>query len=90
MYNIAICIRVIHVHSVDPFKDGCTAVDAMTLKPFERIQCREFPTITFLSKPEWNRWDKRPASDLNCSSAEVMDVDGRYNIPYKQQYIVAT
>ena len=33
---------------------------------------------------------KRPASDFNCSSAEVIDVDDSEDIPYSQQYLVST
>ena len=29
-------------------------------------------------------------SDLNCSSAEVIDVDDSEGIPYRQHYLVAT
>ena len=62
----------------------------MILEPFHRIHRREFPLTNFLLKSEWNHWGKCPASDLNCSSAEVIDVDDRYDIPYSQQYLVAT
>ena len=58
--------------------------------PFERIQSRAFPPIGFLSKSEWNRLGKRPASALNFSSTEVMDVYDRDCIPYSQQYLVDT
>ena len=51
---------------------------------------RAFPPINFLSKSGWNRWGRRPASDLNCSRAEVIDVDYSEDIPYSQQYLVAT
>ena len=35
-------------------------------------------------------WGKRPASDLNCSSSEVIDVDDSEDIPYSKHYLVAT
>ena len=35
-------------------------------------------------------WGKHPVSALNNSSAEVIDVDDKDNIPYNQQYLVAT
>ena len=35
-------------------------------------------------------WGRRPASTLNNSSADVIDVDDNDDIPYIQQYIVAT
>ena len=58
--------------------------------PLARIQSSAFPPISFLSKSEWKRLGNCPASDLNFSSAEVMDVEDKYDIPYNQQYIVAT
>ena len=33
---------------------------------------------------------KRPASDLKFSSAELMNVYDKGDIPYKQHYLVAT
>ena len=62
----------------------------MMLEPFKRIQCRSFPPINLLLNLEWNRWGKRPASDLNCPSAEVIDIDDRDYILYSQQYLVFT
>ena len=61
----------------------------MMLELFEKINSREFSPINFLLKSEWNRWGKRPASGLNFSSAEVIDVEDRYKILYSQQYLVA-
>ena len=48
--------------------------------PLARIHGSAFHHISFLSKSEWNRWSKRHTSDLNCSSAEVIDVDDRDKI----------
>ena len=62
----------------------------MMFDPFERIQRRAFLPINFMSKSEWNRMGRRPVSDLNCYSAEVMYVDDIDDIPYSQQYLVAT
>ena len=73
-----------------PFKDWRPEGDVTMLELFETIQCRSFPTFNFLLKSEWNRWVKRPVSDLNCSSAEVMYIDDRDNITYSQNYLVAT
>ena len=58
--------------------------------PLARIQCSAFPHISFLSKLEWKHLGNCPASDFNFSSAEVMDVEDKDDIPYNQQYIVAT
>ena len=68
------------MHSSNPFKDWRLAGAAMVLEPSEKIHRRVFPPINFLSKSEWNRWSKRHTSDLNCSSAEVIDVDDRDKI----------
>ena len=70
MNALAICIKLIHVRSYFPFKYYCPSGAAMMLEPFERIHCRAFPTINILSKSEWNRWGKRPASELDYSSAK--------------------
>ena len=59
-------------------------------EPFESIHWRVFPPINFLSKLEWNLWGRRPVSALNNSRADVIDVDDKYDIPYNQQYLVAT
>ena len=59
------------------------------LELFKRIHRRAFPPINSLSKSELNKWGRRPASDLNCSSAEVIDVDDSEDILYIQQYLVA-
>ena len=55
-----------------------------------RIHRSAFPTIIFLSKSEVKHLGNFPASDLKCSSVEVMDVGDKYEIPYNQQYRVAT
>ena len=55
----------------------------MIFDTFEKKKCREFPRINFMSKSEWNRLGKRPASYLYFSSAEVIDFYDRYDIPYK-------
>ena len=78
------------MRSANTFKDWRQEGAAMMLEPFERIQSRKFPPINFMSKLECNRLGKLPASDLNCSSVEVIDVDDRDNIPYSQKYLVAT
>ena len=49
--------------------------------PLARIQSSAFPPISFLSKSEWKRLGNCPASDLNFSSAEVMDVEDKYATP---------
>ena len=60
------------------------------LEPFDNFHRRVFSPINFLSKSEWNLWVRRPASALNCSSAKVIDVYDSEDIPYSQQYLVAT
>ena len=62
----------------------------MMFDMFERIQRREFSPINFLLNLEWKCLGKRTASYLGFSSAEVMDISDRDNIPYNHQYIVAT
>ena len=89
MYDLFIWIRVLHVSSDNSFEDWRPEGAVMMFGPFERIQRRAFPPINFMSKLEGNRLGKRPASDLNCSSAEVMDAYDRNDIPYIHQYIVA-
>ena len=49
--------------------------------PLARIQCSEFPPTCFLSKLEWNCLGHCPASDLKKISAEVIDVEDKYDIP---------
>ena len=85
-----ICIIVRHVLSANPFEDWWPSGAAIMLEPFDSIHRRAFPSINFLSKSEWNLWGKRPASSLNSSNANVMDVYDNYNIPHIQQYLVAT
>ena len=57
------------MRSANPFEDWRLDGAAMIFDPFERIQCRAFPPIIFLSKSEWKRLGKRPASDFKFSSA---------------------
>ena len=59
-------------------------------EPFESIHRRSFLPINFLSKSKLNLWGMRPASALNNSSADFINVDDKDNIPYNQQYLVAT
>ena len=68
------------MHSSNSLKYWRLAGAVVVLEPSEKIQRRVFPPINFLSKSEWNRWSKRHTSDLNCSSAEVIDVDDRDKI----------
>ena len=81
MNACAIWIRVRNVHSANPFEDCRPAGAAMMLETFDNIHPREFPLINFLLKSEWNRWGRRPASALNSSNAEVIDVDDSDEIP---------
>ena len=90
MNDLAIWIKVRHVRSDNIFKKWCPEGAAIILEPFKRIHRREFPLINLLSKLDWNWWGRRPASDLNCSSAEVIDVDDSEEILYIQQHLVAT
>ena len=90
MNALDIWIKVRYVHSDNPFEHWRLSRAAIMLELFERIYRKEFPPINFLSNSEWNRWGRLPASDLNCSSAEVIDVDDSKDIPYIQQYLVAT
>ena len=62
----------------------------MIFDTFEKKKCREFPRINFMSKSEWNRLGKRPASALNCYGVEVMGVYYRDEILYIQKYFVGT
>ena len=57
------------MRSANPFEDWRLDGAAMIFDPFERIQRRAFPHIIFLSKSEWKRLGKRPASDFKFSSA---------------------
>ena len=77
----AIWIIVPQVRSVNPFEDWRPAGAARMLEPFEIIDRREFPLINFQSKLEWNLWGRRPASGLNNSNANVIDVDDNDYIP---------
>ena len=49
--------------------------------PLARIQNSAFPPIIFLSKSEWNRLVNCPDSELKISSAEVIDVEDKDDIP---------
>ena len=86
----AIWIIVRQVRSDNPFEDWRPAGASIMFEPFESIHQRAFPPINFLSKSEWKLWGRRPASALNNSSADIINVDDKDNIPYKQQYLVAT
>ena len=90
MNALAIWIKVRHVRSANPFKDWRPLWALIMLETFDSIPRREFWPINFLSKSEWNRWGRHPASTLNCSSAEVIEVDDSEDIPYIHQYLVAT
>ena len=90
MNALATLIRVRHVRSANPFEYWRPMVPKIMLEPFKRIHFRAFPPINVLSKSKWNRWGKRPAYDLNCSSAKVIDVDDSDDIPYSQQYLLST
>ena len=84
-----IWIKVRHVRSDNLFKDWLTEEAAIVLESLDNIHWRSFPPINFLSKSELNMWGRHPASDLNCSSAKVIDVDDSEDILYIQQYLVA-
>ena len=86
----AIWIIVRQVRSYNPFEYWRPDGAEIMFEPFESIHRRAFPPINFLSKLEWNLWGMRPASALNNSSADVIDVDDKDYIPYNQQYLVAT
>ena len=77
------------VRYANPFEDWRPAGAAIMFEPFESIHQRAFPPINFLSKSEWNLWGRRPASDLNKSRVDVIDVDDKDDIPYNQQYLLA-
>ena len=70
-----IWIKVRRVRSASPFEDWSPAGAAMMLEPFDNINRREFTLFNLLSKSEWNRWGRRPASTLNIFNAEFIDVD---------------
>ena len=86
----AIRIIVLQVRSANPFEDWRTSGAEIMFEPFESIHWRAFTPINFLLKSEWNIWGRRPTSALNNSSADVIDVDDKDDIPYNQQYLVAT
>ena len=87
--SLAICIKVRHVHSANPFQYWRPLGAVVMLEPFNIIHRMAFSPISFLSKSEWNRWGRHPTSTLNCSSAEVLDVDDIGDILHIQQYLVA-
>ena len=86
----AIWIIVRQVSSYNPFEDWRLAGAAIIFEPFDSIHRRAFPPINLLSKLEWNLWGRRPAYALNNSSADVIAVDDKDDIPYNQNYLVAT
>ena len=63
---------------------------AIMFNLLSNIQHSAFMPISFLSKLEWNHLSNCPASDLKCSSAEVIDIEDKDDIIYSQQYLVAT
>ena len=86
----SIWVKVIHVRYANPFEDWRPAGAAIMLELFDNIHQRAFPLINFLSKLEWNRWGRCPASALKCSIAEVIYVGDSEDILYSQHYLVAT
>ena len=90
MYALVICIRVRHVRSDNPFRYWRPSGAAIMFDLLERIQHSAFPPISFLLKLEWKRLGNCPASDLKFSSAEVMDVEDKYDTPYNHQHLVST
>ena len=86
----AIWIMVRQVRSANSFEDWRPAGAAIMFEPFDSIHRRSFPLINFLSNSEWNLWVRRPTSALNNSSTDVINVDDKDDIPYNQQYPVAT
>ena len=50
--------------------------------PLASIRYSAFSPISFLSKLEWNLLGNCTASKLLFSSAEVIDVEDKYDIPY--------
>ena len=79
----AICIIVRQVSFANPFEDWRPAEAAIMFESFESIHWREFPPINFLSKSEWNQLGSHPASALNNSSADVINVDDYKGQTYK-------
>ena len=78
------------MRSDNPFKDWRTEGAEIILEPFDIIHQRAFPLINLLSKSESNWWGSFTTSALNCSIAEATDMDDSEDIPYSQQYLVAT
>ena len=68
------------VRYTSPFEDWRPDGAAIVFEPFDSIHRREFPPITFLSKSEWNLWGRRPASALDNSRADVIDVDDKVHM----------
>ena len=86
----AIWIMVLQLRSDSPFGDWRSAGAAIMFEPFESIHRRAFPPINLLSKSERNRWGRRPASAFNKYRVDFIGVDDKEDIPYNQQYLVAT
>ena len=78
------------MHSTNTFKYWHPYGAAVIFDPLERIQRSAFLPIGFLSKLKWKLLGDCPASYLKFSSAEVMDVEDKNDIPYNQQYLVPT
>ena len=87
---LAIRIRVYYVRYTNPFEDWRPAGVAIMLELLDNIHWRSFPLINLLSKLEWNRWGMRTVFALNCSNAEVKDVDVSDNILYIQLFLLRT
>ena len=90
IYALAVWIKVHHLSSGNLFKDRKRTGDEIMFNQLARIQHNALPPISFLSKLEWNHLSNCPASDLKCSSAEVIDIEDKDDIIYSQQYLVAT
>ena len=78
------------MYSANLFRCLWPAVAAIMFDLLEKIQHSTFPPISFLSKSEWNILVNCTASDLKVSSAEVIDVEYKDEIPSIQHYLVAT
>ena len=81
MYSLDIRIRVLQVRSANSLGDWRPPGADIMFDPLVMIQRIAFPPIIFLSKSEWNRLDNCPAYDLKISSAEVIGVEDKYDIP---------
>ena len=78
----AIWIMVRQVCSVNPFEYWRPDGAGIMFEPFDSTHRRAFPPINFLSKLECNLWGRHPASVLNNSSADVINVDDKDDIQY--------